>query len=254
MYNILLFFTILFCTSTITAQPQSTCFEIKHLEFFDIQQTDTIQWPVSEIDQLLSTDFTKDITGIHPKTNFLIPFIVYQLKNYHPSCATQTDTVRFRKLKELYCKIRQQDVSALNSQPIITQLETIRADYDAQVQTDSLLPYMMYTIDDGPFYGTIPTTIPDYKKGSSYTTPFGTLYITKHTEKIFVTVLNTKDQHLWTRMMTVNGNRPLTELEFSGKDIFTSSLGYALRMVAEREALTLFLKADGGFRYYYHSW
>lgn len=254
MRKILVLFIILFYTSAITAQLPTSCFEIKHLDFFGIEQTDTIQWPMAEIDELLATDFTKDITGIHPKTNFLIPFIVYQLKDYHPSCASQTDTVRFRKLKELYCKIRQQNVSLLNKQPITQQLETIRADYYAQVQTDSLLPYMMYTIDDGPFYGTVPTTIPDYKKGSSYTIPFGTLYITTHTEKIFVSVVNTQGTHLWTRMMTVNGNRPLTNLEFSGQDIFTSSLGYTLRMVAEREALTLFLKVDGGFRYYYHSW
>lgn len=254
MRKILLLLSVLFYTSAITAQTLSGCFEIKHLDFFGIEQTATIQWPITEIDQLLATDFTKQAAGIHPTTNFLVPFIVYHLKDYHPSCATQTDTVRFKKLKELYCKIRQQDVLALNSQPIITQLEIIRADYYAQVQSDSLLPHMVYTIDDGPFYGTIPTAIPDYKKGNSYSTPFGTLYITKHTEKIFVTVLNTQGAHLWTRMMTVSGNRPLTELEFSGKDIFASSMGYTLRMFAEREALTLFLKADGGFRYYYHSW
>lgn len=254
MHKILLFFSIIFYSSAISAQSPTSCFEIKHLDFFGIEETDTIQWSITEINQLLAEEFTKEVTGVHPKTNFLIPFIVYQLKGYHPFCTTQTDTVRFRKLKDLYYKIRQQDVSMLHNQPITTQLETIRADYYTQVQTDSLLPYMMYTIDDGPFYGAVPATIPDYKKGSSYTTPFGTLYITKHTEKIFVSVVNTQGTHLWTRMMTVNNNRPLTDLEFSGKDIFTSSLGYTLRMWAEREALTLFLKADGGFRYYYHSW
>src|SRR5687767_12648017 len=113
------------------------------------------------------------------KTNFLIPFIVFQLKDYYPTCSKNNDTLTFSKLKQLYFKIRQQDLSTLNSKPVSTQLRIIQLDFYKQVENDSLLPFMGYTLDDGPFYGQLSKYIPDYKNGKSYKTEFGTLYITK---------------------------------------------------------------------------
>lgn len=235
-------------------QTKKDCFEIKYLDFFGVENLDTIKWPPSELDQLLKTDFAKDVEEKKRKTNFLIPFIVLQIKDYHPSCSYNSDTTTFEKLKELYFKIRQQDVSAINIKPISTQLEIIRQDFYSQVQNDSLLPFMGYTLDDGPFYGQLSKYIPDYKKGKSYKTDFGTLYITKHAEKIFLTVVSNQNKHLWTRVITGNGDRYLSEISFSVRDILKTSLGYQLRMFSEGEALNLFLKSNGDFRYYFHSW
>lgn len=250
----LIIFSILIWTTSSLGQTQKSCFEIKYLDFFGVENLDTIKWPPSELDQLLYTDFAKDEKEKIRKTNFLIPFIVLQLKDYHPSCSNNLDTATFRKLKELYFKIRQQDISAINIKPISTQLEIIRQDFYSQVQNDSLLPFMGYTLDDGPFYGQLSKYIPDYKKGKSYKTDFGTLYITKHSEKIFLTVVNNEGKHLWTRVTTGNADRYLNEISFSERDILKTSLGYQLRMFSEGEALNLYLKSNGDFRYYFHSW
>lgn len=235
-------------------QTKKDCFEIKHLDFFGIENLDTIKWPTSEIDQLLKTDFAEDEKEKKRKTNFLIPFIVLQIKDYHPSCSKNLDTATFRKLKELYFKIRQQDISTINIKPISTQLDFIRQDFYSQVQNDSLLPFMVYTLDDGPFYGQISKHVPNYKKSKSYKTDFGTLYVTKQSEKIFLTVVDNQGKHLWTRVMKGNADRYLSELSFSDKDILKTSLGYQLRMTSDGEALNLYLKSNGDFRYYFHSW
>ena len=141
----LIFFGILFCITSILGQTKKDCFEIKYLDFFGVENLDTIKWPHSELDQLLKTDFAKYDNRKNRKTNFLVPFIVLQIKDFHPSCSNHFDTSIFRKLKELYFKIRQQDVSSINNKPILTQLELIRQDFYSQVQNDSLLPYMGYT-------------------------------------------------------------------------------------------------------------
>jgi len=247
-------FSILLWTTSSVGQTQKSCFEIKYLDFFGVENLDTIKWPTSELDQLLKADFAKDENEKKRKTNFLIPFIVLQLKDYHPTCSINSDTATFRKLKELYFKIRQQDVSTINNKPISSQLEIIRQDFYSQVQNDSLLPFMGYTLDDGPFYGQLSKYIPDYKKSKSYKTDFGTLYITKHSKKIFLTVVNKQGKHLWTRVMTRNADRYLSEVSFSKKDILKTSVGYQLRMFSEGEALNLYLKENGDFRYYFHSW
>ncbi len=232
-------------------QTATNCFEIKYLDFFGLEGMDTVKWPASQLDPLLLMDFTKENST---KTNFLIPFIVLQLKDYFPACSKKGDTTAYRKLTQLYSKIRQQDFLKLKVKPIAAQLEFIRHDFYEQVLNDSLLPYMAYSLDDGPFYGQLSTYDSNYKEGQSYKTDFGTLIITKKSRNISITVLNKQGKHLWTRIMTGNSNRPLTDIGFSEKDIFKSSLGYQLRMFSQGEALNLYLKSNGEFRYYFHSW
>lgn len=251
--TLLLLFSF-FLTNNTVAQSKNNCFEIKYLDFFGIENPDPIKWPASQLDQLLVIDFAEDKNYENRKTNFLIPFIILQLKDYYPTCSNNIDTSTFRKLKQLYYKIRQQDISTLNSKTLSSQLEIIRQDFYLQVLNDSLLPFMGYTLDDGPFYGQLPKYIPDYKNGKSYKTEFGTLFITKYSGKIFTTVLNKQGRHLWTRIMTGNSNRLLTEINFTEKDILKTSLGYQLYMFSEGESLNLYLKNNGDFRYYFHSW
>lgn len=253
-HRILILFTSFFLTASAFGQTVTNCFEIKYLDFFGLKGMDTVKWPASQLDPLLLTDFTEDAKEKSTKTNFLIPFIVLQLKDYFPTCSKQSDTTTYRKLTQLYSKIRQQDFSKLKVQPITTQLEFIRQDFYKQVLNDSLLPYMGFTLDDGPFYGQLSKYIPNYKEGQSYKTDFGTLFITKNSSKVFITVLNKQGKHLWTRIMTGNSNRLLKEISFSENDVSKTSLGYQLRMFSEGEALNLYLKSSGEFRYYYHSW
>ena len=253
-HRILVLFTGFILTASAFGQAGINCFEIKYLDYFGLEGIESINWPDSELDLLLWPDFTKDATEESGKTNFLIPLIVLQLKDYYPTCLKRSDTTKYRKLTELYSKIRQQDFSKLRIQPISNQLEFIRQDFYEQVQNDSLLPYMGFTLDDGPFFGEPAKYIPDNKKGQLYKTDFGKLFITKSSGKVFITVLNKQGKHLWTRIMTGHSSRLLTGISFSEKDILKTSLGYQLRMYSEGEALTLYLKSNGEFRYYYHSW
>lgn len=251
---ILILFLSFILTLAAFGQAKNNCFEIKYLDFFGIEGMDSVKWPASQLDPLLLTDFTKDVKEKSAKTNFLIPFIVLQLKDYFPTCSKQSDTTTYGKLTQLYSKIRQQDFFKLKLQPISAQLEFIRQDFYKQVQNDSLLPYMAYTLDDGPFYGQLSKDIPDYKEGQYFKTDFGTLFIIRSSGKVFITVLNKQGKNLWTRVMTGNSNRPLTEISFSEKDVLKTSLGYRLRMFSEGKALNLYLKSSGEFRYYFHSW
>jgi hypothetical protein len=250
----LLIISLFFLTVAAFGQTKQNCFEIKYLDFFGVEELDTMKFSSSELDQLLITDLAKNEKEKARKTNFLIPFIVMQLKGYYPTCSTNIDTSTFRKLKQLYFKIRQSDISIIKGKSISNQLEYIRQDFYSQVQNDTLLPFMNYTLDDGPFYGQQSKYIPNYKKGTAYTTDFGTLFITKYPNKIFVTVINKQGKHLWTRIMTGNSNRQLTEINLSKENITKTSLGYTIGMFSEGEALKLYLKSNGDFRYYFHSW
>lgn len=254
MRRISLLFLLFTLSFTSLGQSKTNCFEIKYLDFFGLETLDTMKFPPSDLDQLLINDLEQDEKETATKTNFLIPLIMMQLKEYYPACSVNIDTSTFRKLKELYFKIRQADILIIKDKTISSQLEYIRQDFYSQVENDSVLPYMSYTLDDGPFYGEIPKGIPNYRNGEAFTSDFGTLFITKFASKIFLTVINKQGEHLWTRLMTGSSNRQLSDIRLSKEDIKITSLGYTIFMSSEGETLTLYLKNNGDFKYYFHSW
>jgi hypothetical protein len=267
-YTLLLFSFFFFINASI-GQPSKDCFEIKYLDFFGIEPTDTVMFKQSLLDSLLvmkesksklALDLEKFLSESEKRkvrlmaTYSYIPSIISQLRQFYPTCTTNYDFSTFRKLKQLYFKFTQSDIEIIKDKGVAEQLGYIRQNFYDKVDNDSLLPYMSFTMDDGPLYGQLSKYIPNYKKGTSYQTDFGALYITHYSTKVFVTVINKEGKHLWTRSMTGNSNRPLSEIRLSKEDIKTTSLGYTIRMYADAEALNLYLRNDGRFRFYFHSW
>lgn len=230
------------------------CFEVKYLDFFGITDFDTMKWPDSELDQLLKKDFAINEVAKVYKTNFLIPMILLQLKAFHPDCDKLPDTTQFRKLIQLYFQIRQQNKSVISGKSITQQLEYIRQDYYDQVLNDTLLPFMNFTLDDGPFFGQLSKHIPKLENGKFIETDFGKLTIVKSNEMFFLVATDKSQDVLWTRIMTVTSGRILNDLYFDKNPVEKTSRAYIIGMGAEGERLTLYLKLDGNFLYYYHSW
>lgn len=237
------------------AQAQNKdCFEVKYLDFFGIADFDTIKWPDSQLDPLLRMYFSTNEKVKKHKTNFLIPMIVLQLKGFYPACAPLHDSTQYGKLVQLYFNVRQQDKSVLNAKTLTQQLEFIRQDFYDQVLNDTLLPFMLYTLDDGPLFGQISGDIPKLDGGKFVETDFGKLTIVKSEGKVFLIATNENQEVIWTRIMTGTHNRILENLYFNENPVDKTSRAYIISMRAEGERLTLYLKLDGDFMYYYHSW
>jgi hypothetical protein len=252
--KIFVFYFCCFLGMVSSAQKNNPCFEVRYLDFFGLEMSEPLKWPDTELDKLLSDSTFDNSHFTRVKTNFLIPLIIVQLQQYHPNCNTINDTATYAKLIKLYRKIRQLDFHILDGKQVVEQLDILRTDFYAQVNDDSLLPYMKYTLDDGPFTGQLSKYIPDYSKGEKHNTAFGSFIITKHAGKIFMTVINKESKHLWSRVLTRNQNQLLSELVFHPDQIEHTSLGYTLTMTSLGEALTLYLRENGDFRYYFHSW
>jgi hypothetical protein len=244
----LLLLSVLGNNSLAQAQTPSHCLSIKYLDFFLPDTAVVPTWSTTELDGLLAMALQET-----KKTSFLIPFIVAQLRQYHPDCPVRSDTTEYNKLIQLYFKIRQKEVRAISNKPVRHQLAYIRKDFYLQVMNDSLLPYMSYTNDDGPFYGQQPKQFPKYAKGQRHNLAFGSLVINKHDEKVFLTALDKRGKHLWTRIIAGMGGRFLNDLGFDPQIAAQTSLGYTIYMHSESESLRLYLKQNGGFRYYYHA-
>lgn len=236
-------------------ESESTdCYEIKYLDFFGLDQTEVTKWPPSELDGLLKMDFAKDNGQSEIKTNVLIPMIVYQLKEYHPKCTKKIDTLYFNTITAVYLKIREIDSTQLLTKSIAEKIDFIRADFYSQVENINYLPKMTMTFDDGPFYGINYDEKFELKPIKTQETAFGTLIISKVDDK---TILTSKDKNgnvIWQKSITGLYDRNLTGLYFTKNPLEYNSVATVVHMYSEGERFTLYLKKDGSFMYYFHSW
>lgn len=246
-----LFFIALHLSICSMAQGKNDCFEIKYLDFFGLFPEDDHQWGLIQLDELLTNDLANDEMDKARKTHVYIPNVVHQLREFYPGCSRQMDTLVYGKLMQLYFKWRKQDLSIIYKLSVPEQLHYIRKDFYDQVADDSLLPYMIFSFNAGPLFGRKIETIPDYKKAQAYELEFGTIYITPISDSVYISVENREGKHLWSRLMTTFGDRPIQRIGFVKGALTKNSLGYILFMPSEGERLGLYLKADGAFRFYY---
>ncbi len=226
------------------------CYEVKYSDVFGLNEQQEIRWDDYELDRLLRTDFRKD--GL--TTSFLIPLIVHQIMDFHPKCGRAKDPERYQKLLKLYFRIRDRDLTTIQSKSISEQLDYIRSDFYEQALDDRLLARMIYTMDDGPLYGEIPKRVPNFKNGKHIQTDFGQLTIVKYAGQIYLIASDKEKRLIWARIMTgVVPNRYLADLEFDENPVQKTPLVTRIHLHTS-ERLTLYIKNDGRFMYYFHSW
>lgn len=241
---------IFFFTGYAFSQQNKNCFEIKYFDFFGLDKIGEIKWSDEDINELLEWDYEKKFND----TRFFIPILVYQLRDFHPACNKSVDTQRFNKLVSLYAKTTLLNASYLENKSIEEKLNLIRDDFYRLVQIEELLPRMRFTFDDGPLYGEIPKTVPKVKSSDSVITDFGKLEIVESNEKTFLIAKDKKNRIIWSRIMKgVDADSYLGNLRFAENPVEKTSLAYIIYFQAG-ERLTLFLKPDGKFMYYYYSW
>lgn len=240
----------LFTNSLLAQSQKENCFEVKYLDFFGLDETIDTQWSDKQIDELLKIDYEEKFMD----TRFYIPILVHFLKDFHPSCNKSIDTQRFNKFVSLYLKVTLGDISLIENKSIEEKLNFIRKDFYRLVQIEKLLPLMKFTFDDGPLYGEIPKTTPKPDGGKSVTTSFGKVIIVESKDKAFLIATDKKDKIIWSRIMTgVYPDSYLRNLKFVQNGVQETSLATIIHLTAG-ERLTLYLKSDGNFMYYYHSW
>ncbi len=251
---IILLVSIFYPVLTSNAQETSDCFQIKYLDFFGLEETSFLKLNASNADKLLTSDLQKkDIGEPVVKMNFFIPVIISQLKDYHPLCSRNADTTLYKLLTQLYFKIRKADITVLKNKTLSEQLEFLRDDFYLLVQNDSILASMMFTLDDGPFYGVSSDCVPS-QDNEVFLTDFGELIICTKGQGNDISLVSKDDKILWAKKMVGNNNQLLQNISFEKEKISRTSLGYTLQMMANGERLTLFLKNDGSFRFYFRSW
>lgn len=245
-----------FLVSNINGQINSNndCYTVKYLDFFGLNNIEIVKWPDTEIDGLLKMNINESFTDTAIKTNFLIPIIAHQLKQYYPKCNTKIDTQYFEKLVLIFCKIRDIEPYILKSKTIEEQVDYIRDDFYSQVTNDKYLPHMGYTVDYGPFYGVDLVKCDSLEKLSSKKTDFGEIVICKRNDKIILQYYDNNKKLLWQKIVTKGSDIYFRDLYFADNAFTNTSVATIISMYSEGRRFTLYVKNDGKFMYYFHSW
>ncbi len=247
----IIFALLNFTNYTFAQKAEKNCFEVKYLDFFGLDKIDEIDWSVAEINELLKTDYSAKFED----TRFLIPFLVRYLKDFHPACNKLIDAERFNKLVTLYFKVRIEDILPIKNKSIEEKLNFIRDDFYTLVQDVQSLPRMTYGWDDGPLYGEIPRSMPKSKPLGTISTDFGDLSISESSNQIFLVATDKKNKIIWSRIMKgANPDRYLRNLKFDKVPLEKTSLATIINFYSEGERLNLYVKPNGKFMYYFHSW
>lgn len=241
-----------FAMSMSGQESDERCTDLKHLEFFGLKDISPPSWTETELEALIKQEKkTKSLE----KTNFLIPLLVLQIAEYDPKCSKRQDTERFRKLTLLYSSIRGYETAAFSNLTIEKQIDFVRTDFYRQVDNDKLVVYMLSGFDDGPLEGETTQEFPMENLKHAAKTEFGQIRFAQAEERVFVAAFDADNKLLWSRIL--KGTVPERYLNaISAKPVEVKSYDAAIviGVFADGEKLNLYVRPNGRFMFYTHSW
>jgi hypothetical protein len=111
---------------------------------------------------------------------------------------------------------------------------------------------MSFVLDDGPFQG-----VDVEGRGTSQKSieaSFGELIISEVEQEGILTALDENGEVIWRKEITGLDERSLGEITTAIHPVRETSLATIFNLYASGERLTVYVKNDGRFMYYYHSW
>lgn len=227
------------------------CYKIEYLDFFGLNDILVEKWPDEEIQgfsELVNQNNKKDNSTV----SFIVPLIVYQLQEFHPKCTADTESIYLKKIIGFYLELRGLDSEKIGLYNLEEKIDFIRDDFYELVKDNNNLIAMNFTLDDGPLFGTDTTLVGDTIK--SLKTDFGSIVISKSGTHSLISSLDSTGNLIWNKIITGAQGRDLSEINTGDNWIEKTSLATRIFLFAEGEQLTLYIRNNGEFMYYYHSW
>jgi hypothetical protein len=227
---------------------------VRHLDFYDVFPLKRIRWPDDELIALLNMPLKNKDTGKEDIPYFYLPLIMLQLRDIYPDLLQNRDTLRGRQLVALYARWRHWPLKPLLRLPIRARLNRLRRDFEQLARNETTQAQMILTMTGQPRNGIPVTYCRDCIPRSSITMPFGRLERYAFADSVYIAAFDKMGNCLWARRIMEDYTGSLGEMNFAENGIATSSLGYEVLAYLGRKRLTIYLRADGSFKYYLFHW
>jgi hypothetical protein len=84
---------LIYFSSCVQKKESPTTYDVKYLDFFGLENVEAFKWTDYEIKKLLTMDFKEGRNNPSIKTNYMIPVIIFQIKELHPNIAKEIDVI-----------------------------------------------------------------------------------------------------------------------------------------------------------------
>ena len=230
----------------------SSCYEIKYLDFFALKDVDFPKWSKSNLEMIKERVLSDQGRDTSRSLGMEVPLIAYQLQQFHPKCVTEGNEEYLNQIIDLYFTSRKIDTTRIVNLSLNEQIDFIRDDFYELVKDDQNLVEMSFILDDGPFYGVDTDTTGAVT--DSLKTKFGYLKISELNENGTLSAFDEENQLLWSKSITGLNGRELGRITTTIHPIRETSLATIFTLFASGERLTVYVKNSGSFMYYFHSW
>ena len=236
-----------------SAFPQNGCVALPDVSFFVDEASSKVLWSDEEMEGVIAA---QRAAAESERAQFFIPPIIAWLSAYKPGCGPADADRRFERLLTLYFAIRGQETSLDSSSSAVEKLRLVKDDFGRQLNDDQLFRKLIYTTDDGPLSGkqVSPRGIKAVAK-EVRPTPFGSLTFANLRNGVAMMASGKNGKPIWARVLT--GTVPARNLKKADLQTMTVehvSFVVVARLSVDGERLTLYVRPDGRFMYYMHSW
>lgn len=247
----LFFLGIITLSLTFSARAQSEgCIKFKYFDFFVPGDASEIRWPAATINRLIGRHANGD------GADWLVPLIISQLAHYRPGCGSDEVDARFELLLRLYSVVRRNSVLVPPAVPLPKNLVLIRSDFYSLLQDDRSFHHLILSWDDGPLLGE-PTPTRGIRPIALKEVPtvFGKLRFANTSSTATVTAFDRTGKSLWSRILRgTYPQRRLKALSLETLQLEQTDFIVMATVYVDGEKLTLYVRPNGRFLYYNHSW
>lgn len=232
--------------------------EIKYLSTY----MDSRMWGVANGSEKIDLNAAKELANMKAQelktANFFAPMIIKEIRDFHQdSEISAKEKSILIELSKALGKIWNDETLEItenkskNEICIITN--SIINKYHKLSEDDSQFYKMIFTMDDGPFYGI--DTNEEFKKINEITFDQFKLIQRGNESENTLEIIDENGNLKWRKIIARSDDYKIQSLSFPKEAVkVKNELGYKLALLGDGELIQLYLKKNGDFRLFFHSW
>ncbi len=190
---------------------------------------------------------------------FYLPLLLSQINNFDSS-SDYTSSEKKIIVQASICfanalNNKELEITKKDQTSIRSGLDNLVVEFYKLCENDETFPKLIYTFDDGPFYG-VDSDYILHNVDSIYLKDINSTIVLSENDNISIlTMFDHSGNTKWRKILSHSENRFITNVEFVENPILDiNDLGYKIGLIGNGEFIHLYLRNDGRFRLFFHSW
>jgi len=232
--------------------------EIKYLTTY----SDSRMWEFAGGESIIDSTSLKDIASITDEQlkgmHFFTPILIKKIKIYNSdSVLDETENEIIIELSRFFKRIWKNEIYEIKEHDskveVCKKINLIIDKYHQLSEDDSEFYKMIYTLDDGPFFGI--DTESELDKIKEISIGENRLILRGNGAENTLEILNKSSELLWRKIIAQSESYKIERLDFAGHPVrVDNELGYKVALIGNGELIHLYLRKNGSFRLFFHSW